>query len=111
MAVGIGSDSGLSGIFSVVKENFDIADFPTSAGSVLSGGAFSGGGQTLVLTASPGTRINNYQVRFIEPRVFNTPWQFDVSLYQHQRRFRHLPLGTDRSPADARPSPRPGPSA
>jgi len=87
LGVGVGSDSGLSGIFSLTKENFDIADLPTSFWNMFNGRAWSGGGQTLVFSAAPGTRISNFQIRFREPRVMNTPWIFDASVYKSRRRF------------------------
>ncbi len=87
MALGVGSDRGLSGIFSFTKENFDIADLPRSLRGFFAGEAFSGGGQTLILQAAPGTRVSNFQARFIEPRVFDTPWIFDSSLYRIRYRY------------------------
>jgi len=87
VAVGVGSDSGLSGLLSVTKENFDIADLPRSFESIFTGGAFSGGGQTLILSVAPGTRISNFQVQFIEPRIFSTPWSLNTSIFAHRRIF------------------------
>jgi len=87
VAVGVGSDSGLSGLLSVTKENFDIADLPRSFESIFTGGAFSGGGQTLILSVAPGTQISNYQVQFIEPRIFSTPWSLNTSIFAHRRIF------------------------
>ena len=87
LALGVGSDRGLSGIFSFTKENFDIANRPRSWRGLFAGEAFSGGGQTLILQAAPGTRVSNFQARFKEPRVFNTPWIFDASLYRTRYRY------------------------
>lgn len=87
LAVGVGSDSGVTGLFQITKENFDIADLPRSFGDIFRGRAFSGGGQTLVLSLSPGSRISSAQLRFVEPFMFDTPWQFDASIFRNRRRF------------------------
>ncbi len=87
LAVGVGSDSGITGLFQVTKQNFDIADWPRSLKDVFGGRAFSGGGQTLVLSAQPGTQISQFTIRFSEPYVFDTPWRFDASLFRRRSIF------------------------
>lgn len=87
LAVGLGSDSGITGLFQVTKQNFDIADWPRSLKDVFGGRAFSGGGQTLVLSAQPGTQISQFTIRFSEPYVFDTPWRFDASLFRRRSIF------------------------
>ncbi|MBN2489593.1 MAG: outer membrane protein assembly factor BamA [Planctomycetes bacterium] len=87
VGAGVGSDSGLQGILSLVKENFDLADLPRSFGDLFSSRAFSGGGQTVILSVAPGVRFSNMQVRFIEPHVFDTPWRFDANAFLSRRRY------------------------
>ena len=67
---GVTTGQGISGSFSLQKNNFDITDLPTSFSDIPD--AFSGGGQTLVLQAQPGTRFSRYRFQFVEPFVFDS---------------------------------------
>lgn len=87
MAVGVGSDTGLTGLLSITKENFDLTDLPKEPGDIFTGGAFSGGGQRLSLSIQPGTRVSNYQLSFYEPHAFDTPWGFDAAVFRNRRNF------------------------
>jgi len=98
LEIGIGSDSGASGALSYTKKNFDLTDLPHSFESFFSGESFSGGGQTLALSVAPGTRVSNLQVRFIEPRIFSTPWSLDTGLFANRRVF--ATYETDRTGAE-----------
>jgi len=71
---GISSTYGLFGAITLRKSNFDVTNLPSSLGSTLGEiadrEAFHGGGQSLTIQASPGSRISNYFVSFFEPDVF-----------------------------------------
>lgn len=87
--MGLSTDGGVFGGGSVVKENFDLTDMPSSALSApiefFSRDAFYGGGQTLRLSAFPGTVESSYNISFYEPYLFDTqphPVSFKVTGYR-----------------------------
>ncbi len=67
---GVTSGFGLIGNFQYSKRNFDMLDWPESFYDLTS--AFTGAGQTLNLTAQPGTHHSRYRATFIEPYLFDT---------------------------------------
>ena len=73
-AGGVSSNSGLFGILSVSKRNFDLFDLPSSPGSAIQeiaeGRAFHGAGQTLRMVVSPGTEASSFEITFREPDIF-----------------------------------------
>jgi outer membrane protein insertion porin family len=70
--VAVGSDAGLFGDFSLTQNNFDVADFPESAGELFRGAAFRGAGQRFAMTFRPGNEIFLYSVSLTEPHIFET---------------------------------------
>ncbi|NOZ21588.1 MAG: outer membrane protein assembly factor BamA [Planctomycetes bacterium] len=84
---GISSNLGLIGQFSLSQSNFNLLDLPTSFSDFVSGNAFVGGGQTLSLTAQPGTERSQYSLSFREPSAFDSPYGFGMTsyFYDHQR--------------------------
>lgn len=87
-AAGIGSDSGFIGQVSITKKNFDIGDWPERLSDVFEGKAFVGGGQSLFLDLSPGTRISRFRLGFREPSVFGSVNSFGADIYRRVRGFR-----------------------
>lgn len=87
-AAGIGSDSGVIGQVSISKKNFDIADWPERFSDIFDGTAFVGGGQSIFLDLSPGTRVSQTRLGFREPSLFGTLNTFGVDLYRRSRLFR-----------------------
>jgi outer membrane protein insertion porin family len=92
---GVDSNSGLFGRISLSMRNFDIADAPESLwsvfGDVYDKEAFHGAGQRLDLELSPGTEINYYRVRFVEPDLFRTHFErysLDAELKSQVQSFR-----------------------
>ena len=75
MGVGVTSDAGVIGDFSLVQRNFDLLDFPT----------FHGAGQYLRLQAQPGTELMRFAVDFREPYVADLPISFGQSIYLRGR--------------------------
>ena len=71
-SAGLTSDLGVMGLVEVEKRNFDIGDTPSSFGDVLAGRAFTGGGQRLDLSLSPGTDLSRYRLAFTEPWFLDT---------------------------------------
>jgi len=70
---GISSDSGVMGQFVFQQRNFDISDKPESFKDFITGKAFKGAGQTLRISLSPGTEINQYSISFSEPYLNDKP--------------------------------------
>ena len=78
--IGITTGRGIIGSFSIQKRNFDITDFPTSIGDLPD--AFTGGGQTLVLEAQPGTEYSRYRFDFREPNFLESLMSLSIRGYK-----------------------------
>lgn len=74
--VGISTGQGASGQIQFNKRNFDLYKLPSSANpitaiaEILDNRAFHGGGQTLNLLLSPGSRYSQFQITYVDPDVF-----------------------------------------
>ena len=75
MGVGVTSDAGIIGDFSLVQRNFDLFDFPS----------FHGAGQYLRVQAQPGTELMRFAIDFREPYVADLPISFGQSIYLRGR--------------------------
>jgi len=60
------------GFFEIEQRNFDIANFPY----------FTGGGQDLLFRTELGTVIEDFQLSFTEPWIFDRPVSFGFDLYR-----------------------------
>ena len=67
---GLTSGRGAAGNFAIFKRNFDIADAPEDFLDIPN--AFTGGGQTMILEAQPGTEQSRYRLEFRDPRFLDT---------------------------------------
>jgi outer membrane protein insertion porin family len=85
--VGVSSNNGLIGQFQVSFENFDIADWPKSLDDLLTGNAFVGAGQKLLLQFSPGTELTQARIFFADPYIFDTRYSFSTDLYLRERAY------------------------
>ncbi|MBL8857955.1 MAG: BamA/TamA family outer membrane protein [Planctomycetes bacterium] len=92
---GVDSNSGIFGRLSMIMRNFDITDTPSTPWSTFSElfnkEAFHGAGQELELEFSPGTVVNSYRMRFLEPDIFGTHfdrWSLELDLFRRERRQR-----------------------
>lgn len=81
----ISSDAGLFGAIDLTQRNFDLLDFPESAGEFFTGRAFRGAGQHFSLSLQPGDRFQRYQVNFREPYLFESGFFLDTSAFFFQR--------------------------
>ena len=68
----MGSNSGLLGLVSYRKKNFDITDLPNNPWEIFTGSAFTGGGQNLVSELSPGIQVSRFRLGFDDPYLFGT---------------------------------------
>lgn len=82
---GVNSDAGLMGAIELTQRNFDITDYPESAGELFSGKAFRGAGQYFNLALQPGSEFSQYSVNFREPYLFESDFFLDTSLFYFQR--------------------------
>ena len=70
LGVQYGSDNGLAGQLGFTFQNFDISRWPSLTNpfeDIYQGRAWRGAGQTLEVSASPGTDFSRFRVRFTEP--------------------------------------------
>lgn len=79
-AAGVGSNSGLIGDITYTKNNFDPFDWPESFSELDK--AFTGGGQTLVLSLQPGPTLTRWRVFWSNPRVFDSPYGVSAEIFQ-----------------------------
>jgi outer membrane protein insertion porin family len=81
VGAGVGSDSGLLGELTLVEDNFDIGNWPSSWDDLWRGNAFRGGGQKLSILLSAGTLRSNYSVSWLDPAFKNGDYSIGVNLY------------------------------
>lgn len=82
--VGVGSDTGVAGEFSITQRNFDLFDTPESFEEYIRGRAFRGAGQSFSLRLSPGDEVSTYSISLTEPYLFDVPLSFGVSAFFRQ---------------------------
>jgi outer membrane protein insertion porin family len=83
--VGVTSNSGVVGTFSIENWNFNIWDKPRTMGEFFRGQAFKGAGQTLKFSFEPGTQMTSFRIDFTEPYLFDLPITFGWSAYLFDR--------------------------
>ncbi len=89
---GVDSNSGLFGRIALSMQNFDVAAPPESLWTLFSDvydkAAFHGAGQRVELEFMPGTVVNAYRARFVEPDLFRSHfdrWSFEAELNRRRR--------------------------
>lgn len=82
------SDAGIVGNVQLIQRNFDLTDFPDSAGEFFTGRAFRGAGQTFDLTIAPGTQVETYRISLTEPYLFDSDYSATWLAQYRKRRFR-----------------------
>ncbi len=85
VGVGVSTDSGVLGTFTLENRNFDLFDLPRTTGEFFRGQAFRGDGQRLRLQFEPGTELTRFRIDFTEPYFLDLPLRFDLSAYLFQR--------------------------
>ena len=78
-----GSGVGLVGDLKLSLVNFDALDYPKDWQDLRHGQAFTGGGQALTLSLSPGTVYRDYRVSWFNPRVWDSPYHVGFDAYLH----------------------------
>ena len=84
IGAGISSEMGLVGDLRLTFRNFDALDFPGSWRELLRGEAFTGGGQKLTLSATPGTTYQDYRLGWLNPSVYDSPYSVGFDVYLHE---------------------------
>jgi len=86
MSVGINSDSGLVGRFSVEEKNFDWRKLPTNPFTIAGWrNAFRGAGQRFLIEAMPGQNYQRYMVSFQEPLLGSTRFSLGLNGFYYSR--------------------------
>jgi outer membrane protein insertion porin family len=85
--VGLGTDSGVFGQFSVSQRNFDIADTPETFDELIAGRAFRGAGQQFSMTVAPGNEVSTFSIDFVDPHLLETDYSFRTSPFFRIRIF------------------------
>ena len=86
MSVGISSDSGLVGRFSIEEKNFDWRKFPTNPFTFAGWrNAFRGAGQRFLIEAMPGQYYQRYMVSFQEPLLGSTRFSLGLNGFYYSR--------------------------
>lgn len=80
-----GSDGGFNGRIALEQKNFDIGDWPDSAGEFFSGRAFRGAGQTFNMQALPGNETQLYSISLSDPYLLDSNYQGSASLFYSTR--------------------------
>jgi len=83
--VGVDTNSGVLGMFSIEQRNFDASRPPGSLGEFFRGESFVGGGQRLRFDFEPGTELTRGRIKFFEPYLFDQPYYLDSNLFIFRR--------------------------
>lgn len=78
-AVGVSTNAGIIGDITYTKTNFDPLDLPEKFSDTLD--AFTGGGQTLVLSFQPGTIMTRGRILWGDQHIFDSPYALTGELY------------------------------
>ena len=90
--VGVNSNAGLNGTFSLNQRNFDLSRYPGRDGGdffddLLGGKAFRGGGQEFRIQATPGTQFQRYEMTWRDPYFRDTRFGLTESFYYADRAY------------------------
>ena len=85
IGVGVSSQSGLMGSVSLTQRNFDIMGWPKSWRDIVETRAWKGAGQTLRISAEPGTELMRFYVDWFEPYVFDRPYSVGARAFVFTR--------------------------
>jgi outer membrane protein insertion porin family len=83
----VSSDGGVVGLVGIEQNNFDIADVPGSFGSLITGHAFRGAGQTSSLQIQPGTEVSLYSYTLTEPHLFESDYSLSGTGFYREREY------------------------
>ena len=81
IGAGWNSTTGIVGRLQLLLKNFDALDFPASWQDFAGGHAWTGGGQSLSLSLTPGTDYRDYRLGWDNPSVWDSPYSTGFDLY------------------------------
>jgi len=85
IGAGISSRDGLIGNVEFKQRNFDLFGWPKSWSEFIRGKSFKGAGQTLRISAEPGTELMRFGIEWFEPYLFDRPYSLGLSSYLFTR--------------------------
>lgn len=85
--VGVNSNAGVTGQFTIDERNFDITRYPGSVDDVLNGTAWRGAGQGFRLEAQPGSQLQRYVISFTNPYFMDTNVSMSTSAFYYDRNY------------------------
>lgn len=85
IGVGVSSTSGLLGNISLTQRNFDLFGWPRSWRDISEGRAWKGAGQTLRVSAEPGTEMMRFYIDWFEPYLFDRPYSLGTRAFVFTR--------------------------
>lgn len=81
----VSTDDGLVGTITLVERNFDLFEGPKSFAEMFDPEAWRGGGQTLRITAEPGTELMRFNLQWREPMMFDRPYSLSAQAFLYDR--------------------------
>ena len=100
VGVGVSSDQGLLGTVSFTQRNFDLFAWPDKWSNLVKPTTFKGAGQTLNISAEPGTELMRFTISWFTPYLFDLPYSAGMKAYLFTRGYEHWDeerLGTQAS--------------
>lgn len=83
--VGVDTNSGILGQFSIEQRNFDASRKPETFKDFITGNAYVGGGQRLKFSIEPGNEMTRANLKFYEPYLNDQPVYLDYNFFLFQR--------------------------
>jgi len=81
LGAGWNSTTGIVGRMQLLLKNFDALDLPSSWRDFAGGHAWTGGGQSLSLSLTPGTDYRDYRLGWGNPAVWDSPYSTGFDIY------------------------------
>jgi outer membrane protein assembly complex protein YaeT len=85
VGVGVSTDSGLVGTISYSQRNFDLFGPPKTWKDLVEGRGWRGAGQTLTITAEPGTELMRFSIDWFEPYLLDQPYSLGSRTFLFSR--------------------------
>ena len=83
--LGMGTDSGVFGEFSINQKNFDIQDHPLTFEELFAGRAYRGAGQQFAISIAPGNEVSVVSLDFTEPHLMESDVALRINPYFRER--------------------------
>lgn len=83
--LGMGTDSGVFGEFSINQKNFDIEDHPLTFEELIAGRAYRGAGQQFAISIAPGNEVSVISLDFTEPHLMESDVALRINPFFRER--------------------------